>query len=230
MKTFKPLILFCIIFFSFLTACKKDKTQEQHCKILTVTTDVGNYAFTYDANGRYSTISRDNKVVRYEYSGSTVIVNATINGTFFHKITATLNDYNMPVSIRLEKNTTGTEWNNYFMEYNGEQLTRRTDTYHDGSTPRVVNYTWANGNMVSTTSSSGTTNTITYDESKASQTADFLSIAGLLSDDGFIMIKNRNVLSSFNGMPVTYTFDANNNIVSANIGSAATYNYQYTCN
>ncbi len=229
MKTFKSLALIYIAFFTLLTSCKKDKTNEQQCKVLTVTTDVGNYVFTYDANGRYSTITRGTKVVNYEYSGSTVIINSTYNGSFFHKITATMNDYNMPVNIRLEKNTAGTEWNNYFMEYNGEQLTRRTDTYHDGSAARVVNYTWVNGNMVTATTNSGTTTTITYNESKATQTADFLSISGLLSDDGFTMIKNRNLVSSFNGMPVTYTFDVNNKITSANIGTAATYNYQYTC-
>lgn len=229
MKTLKPLILACITLFILLTGCKKDKTKEQDCKLLTVTTDVGSTVFTYDGNGRISSITRGNKVARYEYSGSSVIVNVTVDGAFFHKINATLNDNHLPVNIRLDKNVAGTQWNNYLMEYSGTQLIKRTDTYHTGSTPQVANYTWVNGNLVSSTSGSGTVS-FTYDESKAVQAADVLTVSGLLSDDGFIMIKNRNLVNSFNGMPVTYTFDAYNRITGANIGTVASSSYQYTCN
>ncbi len=226
MKTFKPLILICLAFFTLLTGCKKDKKRPD-CKIVTVNIGTQTFVINYDEQNRIANVVSGSTTRTYVYTGATITITETNGGSFSKRKIVTVGANNMPVNIREEQNTAGTVWLNSALDYNGTELSRLTQTGSGGGAPIVVTYTWANGNPVSASTGS-TTNVVVVDASKPAQTGDFSWFTAMYHE-WVTVLKPKNLITTVAGSTFSYTFDSDNKISSL-ITGGTTVNYNYTCN
>jgi hypothetical protein len=231
------LILLAVLITVALASCKKDDAIKTSCKIITaIQVPAGlssTYSFTYNSEGKLSTIKDDKLTSVIVYGGNTIVVNTTSAGGFFHsKKIITLNTNGFASNCKTENDLTGDKWENDTFEYNGAELIKATSTTSDGGVPYIETYTWSGGNIVSITSGS-TISTLEYFKDKPSQDGDILNFNQLTA--GYNIVKVKNILKSVSaGSEITnfeYKFDADGKIASfVGIGSSTyTQTYQYQC-
>jgi hypothetical protein len=241
----------CLVLFLALTgilaSCKKDKDDKKPvCRIVRIIDSgmrTNMYNITYNNDGRISTLhssgaSVTNKV--FTYSGNTININTTVgSNTFSSRDSITLDNKRRPVNIRSFFNESGTNWSNFSLEYNGDDLLKYTVTTSSSSPPETVTATYVNGNMVNL-QTAGTSLTFEYFTDKLVQPGDYLEIANLIQY-GATIYPHKNLVKSAisNGGAITnfnYEFNTDGQItklIATSSGSGSSVNtlsYQYQCN
>ncbi|HMF70632.1 MAG TPA: hypothetical protein VK616_04115, partial [Flavitalea sp.] len=205
-------------------------------KIITITIGGDTYNITYDSEGKVSqaAITPDNLIVQFQYSGNTVILNYTQNGTFQRKTIVTKNEQGFAANVRAEMNQAGTKWSNEAMQYEGTKLVKVVNTFSGNSPTLTAEYEWKNDNMVRTVFG----NIIIdheYDLTRPSQIGEINYLKKLLL--GAKIHNNKNLLkSTVNDGDITnfiYIFDTSGRITTVSevtSNSTLVYAHEYLCN
>lgn len=234
MKVFAILMGLAIVLgiIAILPGCNKDSADKAICRITTITAaTTDGYHLTYNNDGKISTITNGAHEVVFGYSGNTIIETISDSGRFSCKLIITKNAAGLATNVRTELDLTGTNWYNDSYEYNGQELSKSTQTSSDGSPASIKTYTWTNNNIRSAIASTGTT-FYSYYTDKPIQVGDYLYIYQLLVQ-GYETIRNRNLVKSINGVGFSYEFDSDGNISGLNSISGTTVSaldYKYECN
>ncbi|NII28481.1 hypothetical protein HB364_25585 [Pseudoflavitalea sp. X16] len=223
-------------------ACKKGSSNKPACRIITTTSisdaESFDYNYSYNAEDKLASVTYKNRVRTFSYSSNTAIVNETLSGSFSYKRMITLNSNGLVSNVKMEKNLSGTEWENTVYEYSGTQLIKITTTKSTGGTPSVETFEWANGNLVKH-QYSGNTTTYEYHTDKPSGDGDFFHHLQY-ANYGFFFIKTKNLVKSFSNptyiATLDHSFDNASKISSVKVTYhystpvTATFNHQYQCN
>ncbi len=242
MKKLRSLMVYAIVISSFFgLSCKKEKDQAailSNCRIITALGGPDTYHFTYNADGRPSSllVAPGKQKLTYTYNGNITTILDEVNGIFKAKLIVTNNSFGFAINIRREANKTGTVWNNQSIEYNGTQIAKILYTTSDPNQGvMAVNYTWKNGNLA-TMEAGGTMITFEYYTDKLSAPGEWRRYAELT--DGFRLYDNKNLTKSMkNGTDITnfkYEFDSDGKIIKATViepGNAESFvEFEHACN
>lgn len=242
LKTLKILIIAALIFIisAIFFGCNKDNNKSNNDINATYNivaadlSSLGKYHFSYNSDGKLIRATADTTDIAYEYTGNTIIVTTLLSEKFHSRTIITFNSAGLATNARTENNADGTDWFNDAFEYNGEELSKMTNTSSSSSSPRVTTYTWLNQNMVSVTLSSAaglSTTTFDYYVDKPRQKGDYLSFLQLFQ--GYEIFKNKNLLKSISDTRFVYEFEPDGNISSVAFttgGDTRIFNYRYQCN
>ena len=227
-------LIFCFVSFS----CKKEKEKsaiDSSCRMITALGGPDTYHFTYDVDGKLSSllILPIKQKYTYTYEGNTTIVLYEVNGVFESKLIISNNSLGFTTNVRREQNKTGTVWNNQAAEYNGTQIAKMLYTSSDPNGPNLaVNYTWKDGNIASM-ESGGKVTTFEYYTDRPSITGDWRRNSEMT--EGYRFFNNKNLTRSLKNASGTtefkYEFDTGGKITKQtviepdNIQSAVQYEY-----
>lgn len=224
-----------------INSCSKSTDDKNaSCRIVTVIevngSSTSTHNLSYDNDGRLSTLSSTggiNKV--FTYSGTTIIINSTNGGAFYSRDSITLNDKGRPTNIRQYTNVAGTNWRNYALEYNGDQLLKYQETTQAGGAPTTATFTTTNGNVTKAVTTSITVD-FEYFTDKAVQRGDYLELSSLLQY-GVNIYPHKNLIKSLNqGASITnFNYEMNDDgliekVTTTSGSSTGSITYQYTCN
>ena len=242
MKRTRFIILYLVSGFCLLSlSCKKDHDQDSvqtSCRIITGLGGPDTYHFTYNADGKISSllVAPGKQKVTYTYEGNTTTVLLEENGKFKSKNIITNNTFGFATNIRRESNQAGTVWNNQAIEYNGTQLVKML---YSSSAPNgnihAVNYTWKDGN-IATMESNGSVISFEYYTDKLNAPGEWRRFTELV--EGYRLYDNKNLTKLLkSGTEITdfkYEFDATGNITRTTViepGSGESFvQYEYACN
>lgn len=227
----------------FINACSKNTDDKNaSCRIVTATEVNGSSTntinVTYDNDGRISTLNSSgsgaiNKV--FTYSGNTIIINVTQGGAFYGRDSITLNDKGRPTNIRQYSNVALTNYTNYALEYNGDQLLKYLQSTQAGGIPTTVTVTTTNGNVTKVVTPSATVD-LEYFTDKNVQRGDYLEFSSLLQY-GVNIYPHKNLIKSLNqGTSITnFNYEMNDEglvekITTTSGSSSGSLTYQYQCN
>jgi hypothetical protein len=233
MKKYLRMITVSLLATGILFGCKKDSAPKPTCVIITASGSGGPTNFTYNSEGKLTSISAGALTKSLAYSSNTVICITTNSGVFDNKKIITLNSNGLAANVRIENNMAGTYWENYVFEYNGTELTKQTLTNYAGGAPTIATCTWNGGNLVTSVVGT-TTTTFEYYENKPTKAGDYFHITQFI--EGYESIRNKNALKSVlagsNISNIDYPSDADGKITSLILtgSTSATVTYQYQCN
>lgn len=233
MKKYLRIIIVALLVAGIASGCKKDSTPKPTCRIITASGASGQANFTYNSEGKLISVSEGSMTTSLAYSGNTIITHSKNAGVFYEKKIITLNSNGLASNARIESDMAGTNWQNYFYEYNGSEVIKQTLTNSMGSTPEVTTLTWSGGNVIAI-SAAGYTQALEYYTDKSARAGDYLQLSQL--SGGYQILRNKNIVKSvLQGASILnfdYTYDADGKITSVIISGSAsdTYTYQYQCN
>lgn len=233
MKTIRlPAITAVLLIAGVFPGCKKTNDSKPDCKIITIAPvpTGSSYHITYNAEGKIRRLVYNSSLVNYEYNGNTVTATSEDSGSFRSRKIISLNEAGLAINVRTEQNITGTDWVNDFYEYNGEELTRSTNTSSTGSKPTITNYVWSGHNLVSGTVDSSTT-VFDYYPDKPRSDGDYFSLIKTLL--GYDVFRPKNLVKSVDGTVFEYDFNSDGKITSLTLnsgGNSIFLDYEYQCN
>jgi hypothetical protein len=222
-------------------SCKKEKEQPStapSCRIVTALGGPDTYHFTYNPDGKVSSVLflPLKQKYTYTYEGSTTKVLYEINGNFESKLIITNNSFGFTTNVRREQNKMGTIWYNQSAEYNGTQIAKMLYTSSDPNGPNfAVNYTWKDGNIASM-EGGGQVITYEYYTDKRSMPGDWRSNNEMV--EGYRFFDNKNLTKSIKNdsgiTEIEYEFDTDGKITKQTViepENIESYTqYEYACN
>lgn len=237
-RIFVPVIL---VFFIFCASCKKDNDKTPaglSCRIITALGGPDTYHFTYDSQGKLSSlhIAPTKQKFTYTYEGNITNLLVEVDGKFLAKYIITNNSQGFTTNIRRLANEAGTTWNNQAAEYNGTQLAKILYTTSNPSSPVIaVTYTWKNGNIASQESGNSVIG-FEYYTDKPAVAGDWRKYSELI--EGYHFFDNKNCIKSVKSggeiTSFTYDFDDAGKILKMTViepGNAqSSVEYEYACN
>jgi hypothetical protein len=237
-RTIVPVIL---LFFIFCISCKKNNEETptgSSCRIITALGGPDTYHFTYDSEGKLSSLHTvpTKQKFTYTYEGNITNMLVEIDGKFLAKFIITNNSQGFTTNIRRLANEAGTVWNNQSMEYNGTQLAKILYSTSNASSPVfAVNYTWKDGNIASQ-ESGGSVIEFEYYTDKPAVAGEWRKYGELV--EGNHLFANKNCTKSIkNGGEVTsftYEFDDAGKILKMTTtepgNAVSSVQYEYSCN
>ena len=235
------LVALCLSCLIFNVSCKKNNTGKlspSSCRIITALGGPDTYHFTYDSQGRLSSLQivPTKQKLTYSYAGDTTNILVELDGKFQSKYIITNNSKGFTTNILRLANEAGTVWNNQSIEYNGTQLTKILYTSSNSNSPVLaVKYTWKDGNIASMETGN---NIIDFDyyTNKPAVKGEWRKLTELV--EGYHLYDNKNCTKSMKkGDEVTtftYDFDDHGKIVKMTTiepGNAESFvQYEYSCN
>lgn len=197
-----------------------------NCKIQTINLSTGsNATITYDANDRLLLVSYGTKRYSFMHNDNTTTVTVTANGIFTQRTIYTMNSSGLPIKKRTELNVTGSVWNNYVYNYDGDRIKTITHTSSSSNDPEHEIFTWENGNLVRRSKNRTETSYTHYTDEYAN--GDYLDIHALINEDGVSFIRNKNRVKSAMDYPSqkgeNYTYTTNSEGIITSITSTRTY-------
>ncbi|QEC43719.1 hypothetical protein [Pseudobacter ginsenosidimutans] len=250
----KQLFILLIITFALSVAgCKKDKDTKPVCLLTVMTPGSGSVVnLYYDDQERLSMMRYENQQFKYEYRADSVIATETNGSAFVQRAIYKLNAQGLPVLMRLEVNTSGTQWFQYAYEYNGTEVVKSVNTNYANSTTETYLYTWSNGNLVKAVEGPNERKFEYYTDKPRLQGDGFLiemlslsGSIGMYSLNGAVeIVRNKNLLKkmehtllSVGSYSITYEYDSDKegrikktSILNSNTNSRGQLDYQYRCN
>lgn len=229
---------FIVLLLIIAIGCKKEAAQTPGpagCRIITATTgSSSSITISYLPDGKIAKMESEQVIQTYSYSGNTVTILTKDDGSFDGRKILTLNSDGLPVNVRGDYNEAGTEWYNDAFEYNGKEVSKKVESDYSTSATATINYTWADGNLQKEQSGSYGTTTYQYYTDKTIRDGDYFYYEQLLSD-GYQFVLNKHLLKSSvsNSAPAdnyTYTFDADEKIISYREDARQPVSYTYQCN
>jgi hypothetical protein len=222
-------------------SCKKEKGQTSNplsCRIITALGGPDTYHFTYNPDGKVSSVLSLplKQKYTYTYEGDTTKVLYEINGNFESRLIITNNPLGFTTNVLREQNKTGTIWYNQSAEYNGTQIVKMLYTSSEPNGANLaVNYTWKDGNIASM-ESGGKVITYEYYTDRESEAGDWRRNNEIV--EGYRFFGNKNLTKSIkNNSGVTridYEFDTDGKITKQTViepDNLETYlQYEYACN
>lgn len=201
-----------VLLIGIYSGCKKDTHKILNCKISTAKFPLTNsvYTFTYNAQGKVSSISTGTNISTFTYAGDSVVMQ-TVNASnvVIDKLVTIVNADGLAISTKDTYNY-GNNWTNTVYEYNGTQVTRATATSSTSGTPQITNYAWSNGNLQSATTA-GFTTTYDYYTDRPRQNGDYLLLFQTVQ--GFECIRSKNLVKTINAsINYEYEFGIDGNI------------------
>jgi hypothetical protein len=237
MKNIFPLIVVALSCLVLSPSCsKKSGSPAQTCRIITITDQNGasttTYNITYNNAGQISTEQYSISGTAYNrvftYIGNIEMV-ATSDGTTTITDSVTLNSDGL---IASDYNTNQTNITVSTYTYSGTEV-QKAVTVVNGGAPATTIYTFANGDL---TSSSGSPNiTYTYN-TKASEIGDYWQVIQLINyGASFVRTAHQLAGYQYTGTVenINYTYDNTGKItvVTGTTGAnVETITYQYSCN
>lgn len=219
--------------------CKKDNdektVQKPRCRMSKLVTANGKEInITYNADGRYQKVDNGevNQILTSVYGSSSIVVTYTDKSTskVSGKSTILLNSVGMAYGNKNESyNSSGavTHTINNVYEYNGTQLAKIISS--NSTSTAATTYNWADGNLISSTSTSGVEISEYYTD-KPIQQGDAPSVIYLTGGvDISLIIKNKNLTKSSGNNEYSYTFDSEGKINSLSRNGSLMYNIEYEC-
>jgi YD repeat-containing protein len=230
-----------LVFFIFCISCKKKNEETPtglSCRIITALDGPNTYHFTYDSEGKLSSLHTvpTKQKFTYTYEGNITNMLVEIDGKFLAKFIITNNSQGFTTNIRRLANEAGTVWNNQSMEYNGTQLAKILYSTSNASSPVfAVNYTWKDGNIASQ-ESGGSVIEYEYYTDKPAVAGEWRKYGELV--EGNHLFANKNCTKSIkNGGEVTsftYEFDDAGKILKMTTtepgNAVSSVQYEYSCN
>jgi hypothetical protein len=222
---------------SMTTSCSDDDpVQKAACRIVTVQYSGTTHNITYNSEGKVSTTSYGDIHRNFQYTNHTVVMNQTENGNFSEKITYTLNNDGLVANKKVEKNPSGTIWENTAFEYDGIKLHEAVTTYSGSSATDVETLTWSNGNPIKSVNN-GNTATLEYYTDKPAKDGDYFHVLQLINF-GTFYLKTKNPVKSSQGSnfltTCEYTYDTDGKISAMTVNNGSPQptivTYQYQCN
>ena len=202
MKIIFPVILLLITTIS----CKKEKDNQNNCRINRIINGTGTYEFNYGNDGKLSTmvLLPDNEKSTYEYDGKTTTITVTKNGNFRRRWIITNNNNGFASNILLHENESGSDWYNQAITYEGKRMVRNkvTDSGGDSATGY---YIWEGGNPV-VFINQGDMIHYDYYEEKKWQIGDWRNIQQLITGYKTYEYENLFKSSEINGNWTYYTY------------------------
>lgn len=221
---------------SGFSACKKEDVNpssdiKSGCKIVTAVVQASQpdtIRYTYNADGKVSSIIGDTTTTIFTYSGNTTIVRRFgTKAGLLGKTTITSNAAGLATNVKREFDPAGSVWTNVVYEYSGEELAIATTTDSNGGNAIITYYTWVNHNVVKETTGA-TSSSYDYYTDKPSQNGDYFSFINLVQGYEFIRVKN--LLKTGSGFGFTYSFENDGKISSFTVNGVVTLKYEYDCN
>lgn len=236
-----PVVLVILVFFIGCISCNKnskDMPNALSCRIITALGGPDTYHFTYDLQGKLSSldIAPTKQKLTYTYEGNITNVLQEADGKFQSKIIITNNSLGFTTNIRRLANETGTTWINQAIEYNGTQLAKILYTSSNSNSPVVaVDYTWKNGNIASQQSGNSIIE-FEYYTDKPAVSGEWRRYNELV--EGYHLFDNKNCTKSMkSGGEVTnftYDYDDAGKVLKMTVtepGNAiSAVEYEYACN
>lgn len=234
MKTLKSLFALILLaaILGGISSCNKVVDKKGICRISTATVSPAGsmYRFTYNFDGTVSRIDFAKTSAIFNYSGNlTTVFFLDSLGVITGKNIITRNADGLATQVRNEFDATGTFWRNTIYEYNGKEVARSILTSSDNGNTVISTYTWANQNMVASTTGV-TTNTYEYYLDKPRQEGDYISLTQLIQ--GYEVFFTKNLLKSGSGFNFNYNFRSDGKISSLmyTVGNViSTIDYEYIC-
>ncbi|HEX4849436.1 MAG TPA: hypothetical protein VFV08_01455 [Puia sp.] len=226
MKTLKKLINWTIVFSltGILTQCNKSTAKKTSCQIITVTPAPNGTPFhlTYNSDGKPIRVESQDFLMIYEYNTSSTTISSFSGGNFQAKTVATLNSDGLATNVRTDLDSLGTNWSNIIYEYNGQELSRSTQTSSTNGRPVVSTYTWSNQNLVLIVTDT-TSETLGYYLDKPVQAGDYFLLVQQLQ--GYDLYRNKNLLKSLDATSLNYQFGSDGKINSLSATTGANENF-----
>ena len=236
MVKYLRIITVALLVTGILFSCKKDSTSaKSDCRIIASSrTGYDQVNFSYNSEGKLSSVSWGPNTTYLVYSGNTILASPSATGVAYYKNIITLNSNGLASDVRTETtNSTGpSTWDNSAYEYSGSELIKATQTSSGIGGRDITTYTWSGGNLITVASITGSV-TYSYYTDKPAQ-GDYLFISEL--QQGYSLIRNKNALKSLSSgsliLNFAYTYDADGKVTSITQtgSSSTTYTYQYQCN
>ena len=237
MKQNKPVLIAVAGFILILMtiSCRKtDMPKPAACSIVRLTTEHSVFTYAYNSAGKLSQIVHGEDTSFFSYYGNNITRIDNISGVFGIRTSVTLNPNGLASNARVEANTDGTIWVNYFYEYDGTELKKQTTTSSAGAQPTVVVFSWKDGNLTEINSGPSVSR-LEYFTDKKAMNGDYFELANLQA--GYEIFRTKNSPKSFSttGTATTnfgYSYDADGKIVSVTLLTGAdveVFNYQYKC-
>jgi hypothetical protein len=228
----------------FTSSCKKNKTIDsptpagKACKIasatLTSASSSVTYTLKYDDSDRILSVAyngSDAYTKHFSYSGKLIFVytDAAVNSS---TDTITLNSEG---SISNIKETVPNAVYNYVYTYDANGVLIKSSTQQDNYPPVTLNYMFNNGDLLYTSGSDGSKDTLSYYNDKPAVVGDPDQFQQL-SYFGAYYYKNKHLKKSEDSDPYhftySYSFDSDGKITSviSNYGTTTdTLSFNYTC-
>jgi len=229
-------ILFAIILFGLLFGCKKEQNENappvHECRVAYFTTNVDDTSFiSYNSDGSVNNVREtDGSVTTYTYSNNTVTLNKVGTTGFEFRTIATLNSIGLATNVHMDFNLQGTDFINLAYEYDHDEVSRGIATLANSAFVDTINFTWQNGNPVST-NEAGNISHYEFDLNSPHQSGDYFSLVKLLT--GFEVIRPKNLVTSRDQSTFSYTFSPEGRISSItetpSFGDPITNGFVYEC-
>jgi hypothetical protein len=236
-----PALQMMLAFFIFCISCNKNNDETPtglSCRIITALGGPDTYHFTYDPQGKLSSldIAPVKQKLTYTYEGNITTVLVEADGQFQSKYIITNNAQGFTTNMRRLANEAGTVWNNQSVEYNGTQLAKILYTSSNPNSPVLaVKYTWKDGNIASQESGNSIIEFEYYTDKRA-VAGEWRKYTELV--EGYHLYDNKNCTRSIkSGGEVTniiYDFDNAGKIVKMTVtepgNAVSAVQYEYACN
>ena len=219
-RSFKIVTINKVLIFSIiLNACHKSShddtpVEQQHgCRIAYfVTNDRDTSFISYNTNGTINKLRESNgAITSYIYSNNIVTITRNERTGFAYMTVVTLNPFGLPQNVRMDYDLTGTHWSKSDYEYNGDEVSRVTGRFSFVNIIDVVDLTWNDGNLISSSNGIRTTH-FEYDLTKPHQDGDYFSLLKLLS--GIESVRPKNLVTAADGIRFNYEYSAEGRISS----------------
>jgi hypothetical protein len=226
------------------TSCKKKEDDKPTCRIIGVTENESGVntavAVTYDTDKRISQVQRTTgnavNTTVFTYSGNTI--SATTKNRLnivVNKSDITLNNEGLISTIQRLNPINNSVQSTTSFEYSNRQLTKVTEQ-SGSSNADVTTTTYSNGNLATTTSTTGMTQSYEYYTDRNFLEGDFLRYSQYL-ESGALAIVNRNLVKAITTdgsdiLNLSYNFDNDGkvtHITQTQNADVTNYDFQYQC-
>ena len=228
-----------------ITSCKKPGTDKQQCRIINMVITQNStstiYDISYNNDGKPSKITAPSATKTITYGANSIATLTTDgSGAFLGKVLVTMNNNNNIANIKENYNSSGTNWDNIQIIYDGNGIpVKEFKTTSGSNAVTTINYTVTNGDIVKTSDGVNIDNYGFYADIPYQQ-GDFLYINSLLSYGVEGYMKNTHLVKSLSSsgasanINMTYDMDEKGKIVKLSLTNGLSapllITYQYECN
>jgi hypothetical protein len=237
----KAILVAAVAMLGFLNACEKitGEDNDRDCRIIkiTATASPGNnvHSLTYNNEGKISTYNITGSTPTskvYNYIGNNIIINNSVPGETWRDSIVVNDRGNILYLRRYSPSNTDYTDNTFF--YSGEELTRVEQRTSGNAIPRVIMYTYENGNPVREESLSGTI-IMEFYENEEVQQGDYLVLSGLTLY-GVILYPQKNLIKtlSMGSFVANFSYEKDSDGLIKQLtatvgGEVTTLAYEYEC-